>query len=110
MTVNTRPRRAAPWLNCLRDDPSPDLCKNKDMDREQPDPSKRLAVLKGHLNPSPHLFSCSGSGGGAAPGVGDVTKKKTSKSSAPISSSKDQVQKAFPLERLSVSYLIFSSL
>ena len=55
-------------------------------------PTKRLAVLQGHLNPPPS-YSCSGGtlGGGG--------KSKATKPTAPMTSKKDNVQKAFPRKR-----------
>ena len=70
------------------------------MDREVAGPSKRLAVLKGHLQPS-ITYSCSASGGRSVDTDGGLQpgKKKASGSSAPMSSNKDEVQKAFPRSR-----------
>lgn len=63
--------------------------------------SKRLAVIQGHLKP-PASYSCSGAGGesaGTAGGVRGGGGKRQTKPSAPMSSSKDEVQKAFPRAR-----------
>ena len=72
------------------------------MEREAPPnagSSRRLEVLHGHLKPPP-AYSCSSGKGGSSRGVSkaEASKKKTS-SSAPMSSSKDEVQKAFPRAR-----------
>ncbi len=63
-------------------------------------PSRRLEVLHGHLKPPP-TYSCSGAvGSGKSKKLDDVRKVG---SSAPMSSSKDEVQKAFPRARYNKS-------
>lgn len=65
--------------------------------------SKRLSVIQGHLNPG-KSYSCqdgsgkssSGAGGG---GTGYGGSKKRLQPSAPMSSTKDEVQRAFPKKR-----------
>ena len=56
-------------------------------------PSRRLAVLQGHLKPG---SSCTG---GVRVNPCGAGSKAAPQSSAPMSSSKDEVQKAFPRQR-----------
>ena len=67
-----------------------------------PGASKRLAVLHGHLSPS---LSCPDKSGAyqaaAGTGGGGVNPRlKKLQPSAPITSTKDEVQRAFPKRRL----------
>ncbi len=65
--------------------------------------SKRLSVIQGHLNPG-KSYSCQGgsgtsSGGAASNKTGNAGSKKRLQHSAPMSSTKDEVQRAFPKKR-----------
>ena len=64
-------------------------------EEERRGPSRRLSVIQGHLNPA-KSYSCSGGNAGAE--SGGAAKKKL-QPSAPMSSTKDEVQRAFPRKR-----------
>jgi len=65
-------------------------------------PSRRLSVIQGHLNPGKSYSCQAGSGkssGAESRGSGQAGPKKKVQPSAPISSTKDEVQRAFPRKR-----------